>query len=206
MIIDPTFGTVVVREQGDSQSFQAALFIGLGAVVAAIVTAVAAQLRLRATLRGERQRLGDQLSHDREMNDLDDLRERFDSASEIAENALDSIHEALANLLSADRDKDTIEKLLDRAETDVIELALHVQRGWNRLGFESELPSALEKWRLALGEYHSFVQEAAENNEAPEGKQVNEKISEAASAYREFSTAFYTLIGTRLDPRLQRFV
>src|SRR3954447_23807334 len=135
MSIEPLLlDVVVIKEGGEDTAFQSALLIGLGAVAATVITAVAAQLRLKATLRGERDRLGDQLAHDRHMSDLVDLRERFDSATETAEEALYAITSAAASLLTKSPDKTAIRERLLTASDHGVTLAIHVQRGWGRLG------------------------------------------------------------------------
>jgi hypothetical protein len=190
---------VVVKEGGGSSALPSALLIGLGAVIAAIVTAIAAQLRLKATLKGERERLGDQLAHDRRMRDLEDLRSRFASAVETAEAASSTLLEAAVEMdSSASTDADAVDELLTTASHKILRLAEDVRFGWSRLGFETGVPEALEDWRLALDNQRGILRKFHVNGEFDKEK-WQEAFNEETTAQGEFIDCAYRLIGARID-------
>jgi hypothetical protein len=149
-LIGTVWGIAAAQDTGGSD-YSGPLLIGLGAVIAAIITAVAAQVRLKSTLKGERGRLDVQLASQREELDRRLDAEHVRMREELAGSA-DRLREELAHDRRM-RDLDDLRLRFDSAVgaaeaaiTATLKAAVMVEEGKQDLdAIESELATAVEK-------------------------------------------------------------
>jgi hypothetical protein len=192
----------LVGPPGDSTIELVAVIISAAALlVAATIAAVTAQLRLRAIVKAERERLDDQPAHDRELRDLEEVRGLIDEAAEKLLSGHDHALGAWGSLTHLDKNSpaDRVEYMqkVNAALIDGLALYGLTQRVSLRLGAQHPVTQSFWQARVAFQHALRLLQGLPPDESRPE---IAAAITAMNSKTEQFIATAQSHRGARIGP------